>query len=86
MGESEQMHWKVKALSGVLVINLALLLSIGMWLLVNRPSDEDEPKPVAPRPVAEPEEVPPLPAPEDLDAEAEASVSSGHAGACPSRP
>ena len=62
------MHWKVKALSGVLAINLALLLSIGTWLLVNRPADENDAKPVPapPAPAPVPEEVPPLPAPEEV--------------------
>ena len=68
MREAAPMHWKVKALSGVLVINLALLLSIGTWLLVNRPADEDDAKPAqsSPAPVPVPEEVPPLPAPEEV--------------------
>ena len=63
------MHWKVKALSGILVINAALLLSIGMWLLVNRPADEKEANPAPPPPAPVPEEVPPLPAPEEVDGE-----------------
>lgn len=68
MGEAAPMHWKVKALSGVLAINLALLLSIGTWLLVNRPADEhDEVKPVPPAPVPAAEEVPPLPAPQEVE-------------------
>jgi hypothetical protein len=69
MGEAGGMHWKVKALSGVLAINLALLLSIGTWLLVNRPADEEEAKPVPPPPAPIPEEVPPLPAPEEVSAD-----------------
>ena len=69
MGEAAPMHWKVKALSGVLVINLALLLSIGTWLLVNRAADEKEAKPVPPAPATVPETVPPLPAPEEVNGE-----------------
>ena len=69
MGEAAPMHWKVKALSGVLVINLALLLSIGTWLFLNRPADEKEAEPAPPAPVTVPEEVPPLPAPEEVSGE-----------------
>lgn len=67
------MHWKVKALSGIVVINVLLLLVIGTVLWFTRPAAEDEdadgewvaPVEEVPEPVVEEAfpEVPPLEAP-----------------------
>ena len=59
------MHWKVKALSAVIAINLLLLLAIGIALWFSRPGREksDPPPAPVPEPVLPAPEVPPLEAP-----------------------
>ncbi len=42
------MHWKVKALSASLVLNLLLLLAIGVGLLLTKPKTDDDGEPVPP--------------------------------------
>jgi len=46
------MHWKVKALSAIIVLNLLLLLAIGVGLLLTKPKADDDSEPL-PTPVEE---------------------------------
>ncbi len=40
------MHWKVKALSAIMVLNLLLLLAIGVGQLLTKPKSDDDDEPV----------------------------------------
>lgn len=42
------MHWKVKALSAIIVLNLLLLLAIGLGLLLTKPKTDDDGEPIPP--------------------------------------